>query len=392
MNNKICYLCFFALIFFSSCVTDKPKPTWWKYHNNIRNWGQAQDNVVTGKIQFPVHAGGGDLVGCPVMWQDNDEARVVAGFGNAGLTAFVTLNGDQIDHYSSFTIKTCPAVPMNGEGPAAIFGSTVDGVAFSITYGFKENWRHVFDDQGSVLVSSPTVWDNIVFVTAGTAFYALDAGTGDPIWSQLMNRDNIYSNYMTSAVIDPDIEPTVCVGDDQGRVFKFKVARDKVPVWTSDALGGRISGHLMIDGHHNIYVPIDDGSIRILDGASGHEVGRFESFEPGGMTGATLSFDGRSFYVLNSQGTLFEVDIATRKYRWFQKTGLPPTTPIIVTPNNTLWFGIGHGAADAALVSYSATGAVFPAITGFNDVVRNIAAGTKGELYVASGRDLFFIK
>ena len=86
------------------------------------------------------------------MWQDNDEARVVAGFGNAGLTAFVTLNGDQIDHYSSFTIKTCPAVPMNGEGPAAIFGSTVDGVAFSITYGFKENWHHVFDDQGSVLV------------------------------------------------------------------------------------------------------------------------------------------------------------------------------------------------------------------------------------------------
>ena len=401
MNKKLTVLYIvIATVIISSCSSTSPaKPTWWKYQGNIRNWGQAQADVINGKLKFPPLHSAGSQVGGPVLWSDNNykefnDAKVVAGFGNLGLTAFVPLNGNEVNHYApGGSITPCPAIPVNGEGPKAIFGSTVDGFAFCITDGFQPKWLHKFVEQGEVLVSAPTIWDNIVFVTAGKTFFALDANTGNELWYEIINKDNSNSHYINSAVVDPDIVSSVYVADDQRRVWKFSVSVNKQPVWTTTPLPGNITGHLMIDGHRNIYVPLDDGSIRILEPVNGQEIGRFESHEMGLTFGTTLSHDGKTFYLINSQGTLFAVDVETRKTIWFHKTGLPPTTPIVVTPNGTLWFGVGNGFTNAALLSYKGSEApVFPPIRGFSGVVNHIAGGPDGSLYVAAGNNLYFIK
>jgi streptogramin lyase len=64
-----------------------------------------------------------------------------------------------------------------------------------------------------------------------------------------------------------------------------------------------------------------------------------------------------------------------------------------VTPNGTLWFGVGHGPSDAALLSYKNNEVpVFPPVMGFSGVVNHLAAGPDGSLYVAAGNSLYFIK
>jgi outer membrane protein assembly factor BamB len=147
----------------------------------------------------------------------------------------------------------------------------------------------------------------------------------------------------------------------------------------------------MVDPNDSLYVAGSDGVMRVLDLANGHEKWALATGVDGSLTGVALSGNARTVFFADKAGTLYAVDIATHKEIW--RTSLPgiPTTPPIVTPDETVYIGVGRSFRDAGVVAANRQGVKWRVPTPAG-TVEYLAVGEDGTVYAAAGSDLFAIK
>lgn len=152
-------------------------------------------------------------------------------------------------------IQSSPTV-VNG---IVVFGS-FDGTVYAIDAETgDEIWT--VDTQAKVY-SSPTIADGTVYIGAldGT-LYAIDFGTGDIEWQYLTN-----AGISSSPAVE---DGTLYVGSLDTNVYAFDAASGTVN-WTFPTKGGVESSPNVANG--TVYVGSKDGSFYALDATSGEEV------------------------------------------------------------------------------------------------------------------------
>lgn len=131
-------------------------------------------------------------------------------------------------HEDGFDVRT----PVVADGTA--FVPTAEALVALDTTDGAEQWRFAPDDQP--WPAPPVVHDGTVFVTASDEdeLHALDAETGDELWSLGGDRHVHASPHLLAGELVN--EPSVLVGDATGRVTALDPATGE-PVWTVDLFG-----------------------------------------------------------------------------------------------------------------------------------------------------------
>jgi len=395
MSRKAIVVVAVAYLLLSGCQKAS-RPTWWKFQNNIMNWGQAQSDGTTGKVRFRRTYGGPASLGCPVLVSDAahqafNDSRIILGSGSGGLTRLVPLQGNSVGQYGiPGTVITSPAAPFQGEGIEAVYGSTVDGHVFSVSPDLGTQHWNIQLPAGEVLVTAPTVWNSLVFVAGGKFLFALSDTDGSIKWTYIMpGGAEVF--YRSALPISLEADPCIYVAQTDGNIAKLKAAENKTVVWETKIPGIGISDHLMIDLNLFVYVPGNDGVLYVLDPADGHISWTFSTGTPGFVTGAALS-TRNIVYFADRGGTLWAVDSQTHNEVWHYQLPAPPTTPPIVTPNEVIYIGVGRGFQDAAVVATNGRELVWPPVGDMRATVDFLAVGEDGSLYAVAGKELIAIK
>lgn len=131
-------------------------------------------------------------------------------------------------HEEGFDVRT----PVVADGTA--FVPTAEALIALDTTDGSERWRFAPDDQP--WPAPPVVHDGTVFVTASDedGMYALDAETGEELWSLGGDRRVHASPHLIAGELVN--EPSLVVGDSTGRVAALDPASGE-SIWTVDLFG-----------------------------------------------------------------------------------------------------------------------------------------------------------
>jgi outer membrane protein assembly factor BamB len=379
-----------ALLF--SCASTQP--TWWKYQGNLYNWGQAQSK---GSMGNALHVRlSGNYCGCPVFWPKGKDSRVVMSFNNGSVGLIIPLQGmvarqeDGIEATSN-----CPAVPLNSERNPTIYVGTTSChlIAFNEDLSVVK-WDQELEKGATRYLGSPTVYENVVYITSDQTLYVRDAATGNALWEH--KGTNMLVSDSPPIAIEND-GAFIYVASTSGEITKYKASSVKQHVWTQPSRGYSITGHVMVDSHFRVYVPGNDGKMHVLDPATGRELWFLYAGSTQKLTGASLSFDGNTIYFADEK-QFHAFSRTTQERLWYKDLTAQASTPPIVAPgatiksNETIYLGIGYSVANSRVLAFNKEGDLWPAIDKLRGVPNAMAVDQEGTLYAVAGNELIIIK
>lgn len=211
--------------------------------------------------------------------------------------------------------------PQTGGRPTA--ADVVQGVVYTSSannavYAFNEvtGDRLWFFTTGGTLRAAPAVDKGRVFVASGDKkVYALDAGTGLPVWSQPYNAGAALNRAPLF------VKNVLYLGADNGNVYALNEATG-AQVWKV-SLNTPVHSTLATDGTL-LFVGTDSGTLFALDRTTGKTVWQKTT---GGMIRSSPAVAGGKVYVGSADGFVWAWNASTGVRAWRHPTGLPVGAP-----------------------------------------------------------------
>jgi outer membrane protein assembly factor BamB/serine/threonine protein kinase/FKBP-type peptidyl-prolyl cis-trans isomerase 2 len=247
---------------------------------------------------------------------------------------------------------------QQASGPTVYVGSG-DGNVYALDAGTGEGvWSF---ETGTAVVSSPTVVDGTVYVGSNDGnVYALDAGTGEEVWA-FGTGDWVESS---PTVVDG----TVYVGSWDNSVYALDAGTGQ-QVWEFDTGKFDWSSPTVVDG--TVYVGSGDGDVHALDASTGEQVWAFETND---SVYSSPTVASGTVYVGSDDASVYALDATSGEEAWTFDTGDVIDTSSPTVTDGTVYIGTRYGEVYAIdtetgekVWDFQTDGRIFSSPTVFKD-------------------------
>jgi outer membrane protein assembly factor BamB len=174
------------------------------------------------------------------------------------------------------------------------------------------HWRFTLTDAHDHIYAAPAVADGLVFVSAGSGFYALDAASGHVRWSD--TQDGTFDGVPATA------HGVVYAGALNGGIYAFRETGGEL--WAYSTAGLPIISQPVIQGGL-VYVGAGDATLYTLDALHGTVRWRFATPDTPAQTsrgslphGCAPSLANGVIYLSSQSGNLYALDANSGKRLW----------------------------------------------------------------------------
>ncbi|NOZ21640.1 MAG: PQQ-binding-like beta-propeller repeat protein [Planctomycetes bacterium] len=280
-------------------------------------------DVLLPRVRLWVFQTGGALEGQATC----DKGDLYVGSRDGILYVLDELRGDEKWRFkSSDDIMTTPAV-----ADGAVFFGTNDGKVHAIdTQTHSERWSKPFRGfirSSPVAVKRGEQWV-VVFGALDHNVYALEAGTGKPVWSCGLSNP-----VQTAPCVAGD---TLFVCDDGGHIYGLRVS-DGVQRWRFKADGQICGGPAW--GKDMVFVGSDQGTVYGLEAATGKVKWKFACE---GKVIGSCAVGASKVYVCSEDKRVYAIDLQTGKEIWRFCPDAAPSSPPAVA-GDALYVGTEDG-------------------------------------------------
>ena len=198
-------------------------------------------------------------------------------------------------------------MPSIAEADGVIFATSPDNgpiIAWDASNG-DFLWRSFTTWADSVLA----VFDGVLYAKSRNRLQALDASTGEGLWSY----QDVGGKYLSPMVS----HGMLYFGTVRGTVSALDAATGELQ-WSYDTESKGASPSIVVDG--TVHVRSDSGQLYALDAETGELVWRYDVAE-GELSASTVA--NGVVYVGSEAGRLYALDAATGELRWQYETGGP---------------------------------------------------------------------